>query len=73
VILILNVDPFLEPSNGPNYFPFDPGILYEMKIDNNLDGIPDLTFQFRFKTQYTNPACSLAMSADCSEFRPSLR
>jgi hypothetical protein len=28
VILILNVDPFLEPSNGPNYFPFDPGILY---------------------------------------------
>jgi hypothetical protein len=54
-VLILNVDPFLEPSNGPNYFPFDPGILYEMKIDNNLDGIPDITFQFRFKTQYTNP------------------
>jgi hypothetical protein len=55
VILILNIDPFLEPSNGPNYFPFDPGILYEMKIDNNLDGIPDITFQLRFKTQYTNP------------------
>jgi hypothetical protein len=55
VILILNVDPFLEPSNGPNYFPFDPGILYEMKIDNNRDGIPDITFQFRFKTQITNP------------------
>ena len=28
VVMILNVDPFLEPSNGPNYFPFDPGILY---------------------------------------------
>src|SRR5579883_1334948 len=55
VVLILNVDPFLEPSNGPNYFPFDPGILYEMKIDNNHDGIPDVTFQFRFKTQITNP------------------
>src|SRR5262249_59882181 len=24
VTMILNVDPFLEPSNGPNYFPFDP-------------------------------------------------
>jgi hypothetical protein len=24
VVMILNVDPFLEPSNGPNYFPFDP-------------------------------------------------
>jgi len=55
VVLILNVDPFLEPSNGPNYFPFDPGILYEMKIDNNHDGIADVTFQIRFKTQFTNP------------------
>jgi len=55
VVLILNVDPFLEPSNGPNYFPFDPGILYEMKIDNNHDGIPDVTFQFRFTTHITNP------------------
>src|SRR5580700_3138938 len=55
VIFIMNVDPFLEPSNGPNYFPFDPGILYEMKIDNNHDGIPDVTFQFQFQTQLTNP------------------
>ena len=55
VVLIMNVDPFLEPSNGPNYFPFDPGILYEMKIDNNQDGLADLTFQFRFKTEITQP------------------
>jgi hypothetical protein len=55
VVMILNVDPFLEPSNGPNYFPFDPGILYEMKIDNNHDGIPDITFQFRFQTEIRNP------------------
>src|ERR1700748_1485239 len=55
VIFIMNVDPFLEPSNGPNYFPFDPGILYEMKIDNNKDGIPDVTFQFRFTTEIQQP------------------
>ena len=55
VVMILNVDPFLEPSNGPNYFPFDPGILYEMKIDNNQDGIEDVTFQFRFKTNIQQP------------------
>src|SRR5260370_41956039 len=41
LVMILNVDPFLEPSNGPNYFPFDPNILYEMKIHNNPDGIED--------------------------------
>jgi len=55
VVFIMNVDPFLEPSNGPNYFPFDPGILYQMKIDNNRDGLADITFQFRFTTQITNP------------------
>jgi hypothetical protein len=55
LVMIMNVDPFLEPSNGPNYFPFDPNILYEMKIDNNHDGVPDVTFQFRFKTTIQQP------------------
>ena len=55
VTMILNVDPFLEPSNGPNYFPFDPNVLYEMKVDNNHDGEEDITFQFRFKTEIRQP------------------
>ena len=55
VVLILNVDPFLEPSNGPNYFPFDPNVLYEMKIDNDHDGLADVTFQFRFQSQIQSP------------------
>lgn len=55
VVMILNVDPFLEPSNGPNYFPFDPNVLYEMKVDNDHDGKEDVTFQFRFKTEIRNP------------------
>ncbi len=28
VTFLLNVDPFLEPGNGPNYFPFDDNVLY---------------------------------------------
>ena len=55
VIMILNVDPFLEPSNGPNYFPFDPGILYEFKVDNNNDAEEDITFQVRFTTEIRTP------------------
>src|SRR5215472_9864551 len=55
VTMILNVDGFLEPSNGPNYFPFDPNVLYEMKVDNNRDGKEDITFQFRFKTEIRMP------------------
>src|SRR5246500_5081674 len=55
VTMILNVDPFLEPSNGPNYFPFDPNVLYQMKIDNNRDGVEDITFEFRFTTEIRQP------------------
>lgn len=55
VTLILNVDPLLKPANGPNYFPFDPGILYEIHVDNNKDAVPDITFQFRFQTEIRAP------------------
>jgi hypothetical protein len=55
VTMILTVDPLLEPSNGPNYFPFDPEILYEMHVDNNRDAVPDVTFQFRFRTETRLP------------------
>jgi hypothetical protein len=55
VTFILNVDPFLEPSNGPNYFPFDPGVLYEIKVDNDFDASPDVTFRFRFQTEIRAP------------------
>ena len=51
VTMILNVDGFLEPSNGPNYFPFDPNVRYVMNVDNNQDGITDISFQFRFNTE----------------------
>ncbi len=51
VTFILNVDPFLEPANGPNWFPFDPDILYEIHVDNNQDALADVTFQIRFQTQ----------------------
>jgi len=51
VTLILCVDPFLEPGNGPTWFPFDPDILYEIKIDNSHDAGEDVVFQFRFTTE----------------------
>lgn len=55
VTLILCVDPFLEPANGPNWFPFDPEVLYEIKVDNNNDAVADVTFQFRFNTEQRLP------------------
>src|SRR6266700_3871600 len=55
VTMILNVDGFLEPSNGPNYFPFDPNVRYVMNVDNNQDGKTDVSFQFRFNTEIRQP------------------
>ena len=55
VTFILNVDPLLEPANGPNYFPFDPGIVYAIHMDNNYDAVEDLSFEFRFTTNIRAP------------------
>jgi hypothetical protein len=55
VTFLLNVDPFLEPGNGPNYFPFDDNILYQILIDNNNDALPEISFQVQFKTTIKAP------------------
>jgi hypothetical protein len=55
VTFLLTVDPFLEPSNGPNYFPFDPDVLYTIKIDNDYDAVEDVSFEFRFQTEIRAP------------------
>lgn len=55
VTLMMCVDPLLDPANGPTLFPFDPNILYEIKVDNDHDGLEDKVFQFRFRTEYQLP------------------
>jgi len=52
VAMIMNVIPGEEPSAGPNYWNFDPNVLYEFNVDNNRDGhADDIKFQFRFTTE----------------------
>ncbi len=70
VTMILNVDPFLEPANGPNYFPFDPNVLYEMKVDNNQDGLEDVTFLFRFNTEIQQPGLFTGLVGGIAGFPP---
>ncbi len=55
VTMILNVDPLLEPGNGPNYFPFDDNILYTINIDNNNSALPAVQFQVKFTTEIRAP------------------
>ena len=48
VTFIANYNPLQDAYGGPNYFTLDPKALYEIRIDNDGDARPDLTFQFRF-------------------------
>ncbi len=55
VTFLLNVDPFLEPGNGPNYFPFDDTILYSINVDNENDATAHISFQVQFQTEIRAP------------------
>jgi hypothetical protein len=56
VTFILNVDPMLEPGNGPNFSPFDDNVQYSIRIDNNNDAVEDVIFQFQFTTEILSPS-----------------
>ena len=72
VTLILSVDPLLEPANGPTLFPFDPDILYQIHVDNDHDAKADVSFQFRFDTEFQLPAVYTAVAGigDDGAFNP---
>jgi hypothetical protein len=55
VTLIANYIPFQSPDGGPNFYLFDPNVLYEIHVDNNGDAVEDVTFQWRFSTERRNP------------------
>jgi hypothetical protein len=55
VTLIANYIPLEEPAGGPNFYEFGNDVSYEIHIDNNGDGLPDISYQFRFNTRLTTP------------------
>src|SRR5262245_59120533 len=55
VTIIANYIPFEDPAGGPNYYKFDPTVLYSLNIDNDGDAREDIAYQFRFKTELRNP------------------
>jgi Domain of unknown function (DUF4331) len=55
VTMIANYIPLEAPASGPNFYSFDDSVLYEIKIDNTGDGVPDIGYQFRFQTRTVDP------------------
>jgi len=54
VTIIANYVPLQLPASGPNFFEFGDDVLYEIHVDSNGDGRPDVSYQFRFRTELRN-------------------
>ena len=55
VTIISNYLPLEAPFGGPNFFEFGDDVRYEIHIDNDADGAPEITYEFLFETQVRNP------------------
>ncbi|PYC79505.1 hypothetical protein C7C46_14160 [Streptomyces tateyamensis] len=55
VTLIANYLPLQGPAGGPNFYEFGDDVLYAIHIDNDNDGRPDVSYEFRFAVEVRNP------------------
>jgi Domain of unknown function (DUF4331) len=61
VVLIMDVMSE-EPSSGPNYWNFDPNVVYTFNLDNNRDGTADdVKFEFRFRNEFRGVSNDLGL------------
>ena len=54
VDLIANYIPMEDPAGGPNFWLFDPSVKYGIHVDNNGDGVADISYYFNFTTHVRN-------------------
>src|ERR1041385_7297652 len=47
--IVSNFIPGEDPAAGPNYYTFSPSARYDVYIDRNGDGRPDVSYYFRFQ------------------------
>src|SRR5271165_485893 len=55
VTIITNYLPAEVPAGGPTFFEFGNDVLYKIHVDNDGDGLADITFEFSFEPTITNP------------------
>ncbi|MHB8378618.1 MAG: DUF4331 domain-containing protein [Acidimicrobiales bacterium] len=59
VTLIANYIPLEGPATGPNFYEFGDDVLYEIHVSNSGDSVPDVTYQFRFRSENKIPSTFL--------------
>lgn len=55
VTILANWIPLEDPSGFPNFFHFDENAWYQIHIDNDGDGVEDITYRFIFTENVRNP------------------
>jgi hypothetical protein len=55
VTIIANYVPLEGPAGGPNFYEFGDDVLYDILIDNDNDGKPEIIYAFEFQNQVSNP------------------
>jgi len=56
VTFLANYIPLQDPGGGPNFYDLDSNALYEINIDTNGDGNPDIMFDFHATNTYKDLA-----------------
>jgi hypothetical protein len=54
VTLVANWIPFEEPAGGPNFYAFATDARYNIKVDNDGDAKPDITYRWKFQDHYVS-------------------
>lgn len=54
VTVISDWIPFEKPAGGPNFYSFEPGVRYDINIDNNGDAKADIIYRWVFTNHYRN-------------------
>jgi hypothetical protein len=54
VTIITNYVPLEGPAGGPNFFEFGDDVLYSIYVDNDGDALPEIEYQFQFRTTLQN-------------------
>src|ERR671919_3222580 len=68
ITIVSNWIPGQVPANGPNFFRFDDRARYYNHIDNNGDGVADISYRFTFDTEVRNPNSFLYAGPGTQDF-----
>ena len=69
VTLIANYLPLQGPAGGPNFYQFGEDVRYDINIDTEGHGEPDITYQFQFTSELADPATFLYNTGPITSLR----